>query len=41
MPPAAVARYGFCRVSRPRFDEPAVRVFETKRADRKRCEARR
>jgi len=25
-------KYGFCRISRPGFDEPAVRVFETTRA---------
>ncbi len=32
-------KYGFCRVSRPGFDRPAVRVFETTRAYGEWCEA--
>jgi hypothetical protein len=32
-------KYGFCRVSRPGFEEPAVRVFETTRAYREWCES--
>lgn len=32
-------KYGFCRISRPGFDEPAVRVLKTTRADREWCEA--
>ncbi len=32
-------KYGFCRVPRPGFAQPTVRVFDTTRAYREWCEA--